>query len=57
MTEAQKNPLAKNFGTVSLIKFAFPSMVMMLFMGLYTHKRELKQAVLVKLPKGTRHID
>lgn len=36
MTEAQRNPLAKNFGTVSLIKFAFPSMVMMLFMGLYT---------------------
>ncbi len=36
MTETQRNPLAKNFSTVSLIKFAFPSMVMMLFMGLYT---------------------
>lgn len=36
MTETQRNPLAKNFDTVSLIKFAFPSMVMMLFMGFYT---------------------
>lgn len=36
MTETQNNPLAKSFHTVSLIKFAFPSMVMMLFMGLYT---------------------
>jgi len=25
--------------------------------GAVRHKRELKQAVLVKLPKGTRHID
>lgn len=36
MTEAQMNPLSKSFNTVSLIKFAFPSMVMMVFMGLYT---------------------
>lgn len=36
MTEPQKNPLAKNFTAISLIKFALPSMVMMLFMGLYT---------------------
>lgn len=36
MTETGRNPLAKSFNTVSLIKFAFPSMVMMLFMGLYT---------------------
>lgn len=36
MTETQKNPLAKNFNAISLMKFAFPSMVMMLFMGLYT---------------------
>ena len=31
-----ENPLSKSFNTISLIKFAFPSMVMMLFMGLYT---------------------
>ena len=36
MTEAERNPLAKEFHTLSLIKFAFPSMVMMVFMGLYT---------------------
>lgn len=36
MTETQVNPLSKSFNTVSLIKFAFPSMVMMVFMGLYT---------------------
>ncbi len=36
MTETGRNPLAKSFNTVSLIKFAFPSMIMMLFMGLYT---------------------
>lgn len=36
MTETGRNPLAKSFNKVSLIKFAFPSMVMMLFMGLYT---------------------
>lgn len=36
MTETQKNPLAESFNAVSLIRFAFPSMVMMLFMGLYT---------------------
>lgn len=36
MIEAERNPLAKEFHTLSLIKFAFPSMVMMVFMGLYT---------------------
>ena len=36
MTEVERNPLAKEFHTLSLIKFAFPSMVMMVFMGLYT---------------------
>ena len=36
MTETQKNPLAESFNALSLIQFAFPSMVMMLFMGLYT---------------------
>lgn len=36
MTETQRNPLAGNFNALSLMKFAFPSMVMMLFMGLYT---------------------
>ena len=36
MTEAERNPLAKEFHTLSLIKYAFPSMVMMVFMGLYT---------------------
>lgn len=36
MTEAERNPLAKEFHTLSLIQFAFPSMVMMVFMGLYT---------------------
>ena len=36
MTEAERNPLAKEFHTLSLIKLAFPSMVMMVFMGLYT---------------------
>ena len=36
MTETQENPLAESFNALSLIRFAFPSMVMMLFMGLYT---------------------
>lgn len=36
MTEIQRNPLAEDFNAISLIRFAFPSMVMMLFMGLYT---------------------
>lgn len=34
MTE--KNPLAEIFDVPSLLRFAFPSMAMMLFMGLYT---------------------
>ncbi len=36
MGEAQSNPLAQSTRGVSLIRFAAPSMVMMLFMGLYT---------------------
>ncbi len=36
MPETQRNPLAKEFHGLSLIKFAVPSMVMMVFMGLYT---------------------
>ena len=36
MTETRKNPLAANFNAISLLRFAFPSMIMMLFMGLYT---------------------
>lgn len=36
MTETQRNPLSDNFNALSLIRFAFPSMVMMLFVGLYT---------------------
>ena len=38
MGEAQmnSNPLAKDFSTGSLLKFAFPTISMMLFMGLYT---------------------
>ena len=36
MIQTQKNPLAKDFDTISLIRFALPSMVMMLFMRLYT---------------------
>ncbi|MBM6800216.1 MATE family efflux transporter, partial [Coprobacillus cateniformis] len=30
------NPLAKDFTFSSLLRFAFPTIVMMLFMGLYT---------------------
>lgn len=36
MTDRQRNPLAQNFSPLSLVRFALPSMVMMLFMGLYT---------------------
>lgn len=36
MNETQRNPLAGRFDALSLIRFAFPSMIMMLFMGLYT---------------------
>ena len=36
MTETRKNPLAANLNAISLLRFAFPSMIMMLFMGLYT---------------------
>lgn len=36
MKETLRNPLANNFDAVSIIQFAFPSIVMMLFMGLYT---------------------
>lgn len=36
MSNLLQNPLAQNFTIQSLLKFAFPSMVTMLFMGLYT---------------------
>lgn len=36
ISEAGGNPLSKDFTVLSLVRFAFPSMVMMLFMGLYT---------------------
>ena len=32
----QKNPLAQDFSLLSLLKFAFPTITMMMFMGLYT---------------------
>lgn len=34
--ENSQNPLAKNFTIKSLLQFAFPTIVMMVFMGLYT---------------------
>lgn len=34
--ENSQNPLAKNFTVRSLLQFAFPTIVMMVFMGLYT---------------------
>lgn len=36
ISDTQTNPLARNFHALSLIRFAFPSMAMMVFMGLYT---------------------
>lgn len=36
MGDGTKNPLAQKFTAVSLLKFAFPTMITMLFMGLYT---------------------
>lgn len=36
MSNFLQNPLAQNFTIQSLLRFAFPSMVTMLFMGLYT---------------------
>lgn len=36
VVQMNSNPLAKNFNTGSLLKFAFPTISMMLFMGLYT---------------------
>lgn len=36
MSDTQINPLARNFHALSLLRFAFPSMAMMVFMGLYT---------------------
>ncbi len=36
MNNPLQNPLAQNFTIQSLLRFAFPSMVTMLFMGLYT---------------------
>lgn len=35
-TQATENPLSRDFDIKSLLKFAFPTIVMMLFMGLYT---------------------
>lgn len=35
-TQAEENPLSQDFDIKSLLKFAFPTIVMMLFMGLYT---------------------
>lgn len=34
--EMKKNPLAQDFSFLSLMSFAFPTIVMMIFMGLYT---------------------
>lgn len=36
VVQMNSNPLAKDFNTGSLLKFAFPTISMMLFMGLYT---------------------
>jgi len=36
LSENQQNPLAKNFTLKSLLQFAFPTILMMMFMGLYT---------------------
>lgn len=35
-TQTAKNPLAQDFGAKSLVKFAFPTITMMLLMGMYT---------------------
>lgn len=35
-TQAEENPLSLDFDIMSLLKFAFPTIVMMLLMGLYT---------------------
>jgi putative MATE family efflux protein len=34
--ETQRNPLAQNFNIFSLLRFAFPTIFMMIFVGLYT---------------------
>ncbi|MCI9371228.1 MAG: MATE family efflux transporter [Lachnospiraceae bacterium] len=34
--QAAENPLSQNFNLKSLLKFAFPTILMMIFMGLYT---------------------
>lgn len=36
LSVSQQNPLAKDFTMKSLLQFAFPTILMMLFMGLYT---------------------
>lgn len=36
ISEQSQNPLAKDFTIKSLLQFAFPTIVMMVFMGLYT---------------------
>ena len=33
---SDQNPLSQNFTIMSLLKFAFPTILMMIFMGLYT---------------------
>ena len=35
-TYTKENPLAQNFNIKSLLKFAFPTILTMIFMGLYT---------------------
>lgn len=36
MTKSIDNPLSQNFNLSSLLRFAFPTIIMMIFMGLYT---------------------
>ena len=36
MSRDQNQPLGQDFTAASLLKFAFPTMVTMVFMGLYT---------------------
>lgn len=36
VSETPENPLSQNFTIYSLLQFAFPTIFMMIFMGLYT---------------------
>ena len=36
MNDRAVNPLAREFTAASLLKFAFPTMITMIFMGFYT---------------------